>query len=152
MTIKRYTNSVKTNRKMHRIPAAKRLSDCRRAGWMMRYKLKRLAKRTKMSFQEECKPHMENVRLGKFDDYHFSHAIWHNSYGSSQPETGVRKVIDGEVQRDFMLIEHGCPDFTLAERIILACLRSGRDPYQTGKIVEWVWGRRRRKQSQATIL
>lgn len=44
MTLKRYTNSVKTNRKIQRIPAEKRLGEYIRAGWSKRYAETRTAR------------------------------------------------------------------------------------------------------------
>ena len=44
MTNKRSHMSVKNYRRMKRIPAHKRLWDYLRAGWLKRYKVKRIAK------------------------------------------------------------------------------------------------------------
>jgi hypothetical protein len=79
-------------------------------------------------------------------DYFLTHAIWRNSYGSCQPETGVRRVVDGKVAKEgFRLIEHGCSDFAFAEPIILRLLRKQWDAVRIGRLVEWLSSRRRAK-------
>lgn len=44
MTLKRIVNSVKINRKLHRMPACKRLQEYISAGWHKRYVLKKQAR------------------------------------------------------------------------------------------------------------
>ena len=91
-----------------------------------------------------------SISRGSFraEDFYLTHAIWRNSYGSSQPETGVRTVSGGKVNDDFQLIEHGCPDFEWASPLILRLLRSGRATHRVGEIVGWLWQRRRRSQAR----
>lgn len=94
---------------------------------------------------EDNLPRCDQIRSVQHRDYFLSHAIWRNSMGSCQPETGVRRVVDGKVQGAFCLIQHGVSDFDFAERVILKCLRKGMDAELTGRIVEWLAKRRRVK-------
>jgi len=57
--------------------------------------------------------------------YLLTHAIWRNSYGSVQPETGVRFARPDGSYDGFCLIQHGWLDFQAAENIILRGLQKG---------------------------
>jgi len=88
-------------------------------------------------------PYSESVRHCDAGDFYLTHAIWHNSCGSYQPETGVRRMKSGDViPNSFNLIERGCPNFDFAESIILRGLRKGWDEYRIARFIEWLWLRR----------
>lgn len=94
--------------------------------------------------REDGEPYSENIAVKLFDDCVLTHAIWHNSMGSNEPETGLRIVKDGGVIKDsFRLYQHYTRDFDLAERIILRGFRKGWDAYRTSALVEW-FGKRKR--------
>jgi hypothetical protein len=59
------------------------------------------------------------------DKYLLTHAIWRNSYGSVQPETGVRFARQDGTYDDFRLIQHGWLSFKDAENVILRGLNKG---------------------------
>jgi len=52
-----------------------------------------------------------------------THVTWRNSWGSLQPETGVRF---GPDFNDFILIEHGWPEFNAAAAYIVSRIARGR--------------------------
>lgn len=90
-------------------------------------------------------PRCDNIRSVTLPDYFLSHAIWRNSLGSYQPETGVRKIVGGEVQKDFRLIQHGVGNFDFAEPLIIRGLRKGWDTSRIADFVYWLAQRRRVK-------
>lgn len=93
-------------------------------------------------------PYSESVSVTWFHDCVLTHAIWHNSMGSNEPETGLRIVKDGDPVKDsFRLYQHYTLDFDLAERIILRGFRKGWDAYRTSALVEWL-GKRKRARSR----
>ena len=57
-----------------------------------------------------------------------TNAIWCNSYGSYQPETGIRND-DG-----FHLIEHGWEDWPAVNTIILMALRKNWEPSRINRL------------------
>lgn len=90
-------------------------------------------------------PRCDNIRSVTLPDYFLSHAIWRNGFGSYQPETGVRKIIRGAVQKEFRLIQHGVGNFDFAEPLIVCGLRKGWDAERIGEFVFWLAQRRRVK-------
>jgi hypothetical protein len=88
---------------------------------------------------DDTLPRCDSIFHTREPDFYLTHAIWRNSYGSCQPETGVRPVVNGEVQKDgFRLIQHNCVDFKFAEPIILRGLRKGWDACRISTFVEWL--------------
>ena len=71
-----------------------------------------------------------SIPAGSYKDknYLLTHAIWRNSYGSVQPETGVRFAKSDGSYDDFCLIQHGWMNFVKAEQVILKGLRKGWGP------------------------
>ncbi len=97
-----------------------------------------------------CQPYSEKVETKWFHDCVLTHWIWHNSYGSYEPETGLRLVEDGEPVKDsFRLYQHYTRDFDLAERVILRGFRKGWDNLRTARLIEWIG---KRKRVRATFL
>jgi hypothetical protein len=94
-------------------------------------------------------PYSESIGHIDFGGYYLTHAIWHNSYGSYQPETGVRSYAAD--LKDFRLIEHGCNDWPLVTIVTLAGLSKGWDACRIARIIEW-WGHRRRKRARVTTI
>lgn len=92
--------------------------------------------------RKEGEPWVEPIAQTQTDRWYLSHAIWHNGYGPC-PETGVRSVKNGEVQTDFHLIQHNCPDFKFAEPIILRGLDKGWDALRISVFIERLRERRR---------
>ncbi len=98
----------------------------------------------------EGEPHSESIAHVDFGGFYLTHAIWHNSYGSYQPETGVRTHADKF--KSFRIIEHGCNDWPLVTVVSLAALAKGWDTNRIARLLEW-WGSRRRKRARvATIM
>lgn len=87
-------------------------------------------------------PYSESIGHVDFGGYYLTHAIWHNSYGSHQPETGVRSHASG--LKDFRLIQHDCKEWPLVTAVTLAALSKGWDAYRIAELLGW-WGARRRK-------
>lgn len=77
-----------------------------------------------------------------------THAVWRNSYGSYQPETGVRDLHEIEADNHgrprFDLIQHGWQDFAAAEAIIVKGLRKGWSPFRVGEAMDRLSRNRRR--------
>ena len=68
-----------------------------------------------------------SIPAGSYQDgkYLITHAIWRNSYGSVQPESGIRFAQPDASYGDFRLIQHGWLDFSKAEQVILHALGKG---------------------------
>lgn len=85
-------------------------------------------------------PH--SITLGKYNTgRHFlTHCRWvpepHFSSGSN--ETGIRSVIDGVVQDDFQLIQHGWPDWQYADTVIVKQLAKGRSVRAIEKLMDYM--------------
>ena len=90
-------------------------------------------------------PRSESRGMVEDGEFVLTHAIWRNSLGSQQPETGVRR--NGQW---LGLVEHGWRDFDAATPVILRLLRKGRSPDRIGmfmeKLTERRWRQRRRSQ------
>jgi hypothetical protein len=94
-----------------------------------------------MGQMREGEPHCEPVQHVDFGGYYLTHAIWHNSYGSYQPETGVRtRAAD---LKDFRLIEHGCDNWPMVTIVTLAGLSKGWGANRIARVIEWLHARRR---------
>ena len=93
----------------------------------------------------DCEPYSESVSVTRFHDCVLTHAIWHNGYGSNEPETGLRLVGgSGEPVKDsFRLYQHYTRDFALAERLIVRSFRKGWDTIRTARLIEWLGKRNR---------
>lgn len=99
---------------------------------------------------DENIPYCESIRTVDAGDFFLSHAVWHNSLGSNQPETGVRRMKDGvPVKDDFRLIQHGVRNFDFAEPLILRGLRKGWGACRIGEFVEHL---AKRRQVRAMVL
>lgn len=90
----------------------------------------------------EGEPYSESISHVDFGGYYLTHAIWHNSCGSYEPETGVRTHAAG--LKDFRLIQHYTADWPLVTIVTLAALSKGWDSERIGRLIEW-WGKRRRR-------
>jgi hypothetical protein len=68
-----------------------------------------------------------------------THAIWRNSYGSCQPETGVRDLTDVDEKTGrprFDLIQHGWMNFEKAHYVIEKGLRKGWSPFHISEVMD----------------
>lgn len=97
----------------------------------------------------EGEPRSESIGHVDFGGYYLTHAIWRNSYGSYEPETGVRTR--AAAFKDFQLIQHYCDDWPFVTVVTLAGLSKRWDTYRIGRLLEW-WGRRRRQQQMQARL
>lgn len=84
----------------------------------------------------DYEPHSESVAHVDFGGFYLTHAIWHNSYGSYQPETGVRS--HAADLKDFRLIEHGSNNWPMVTVVTLAALSKGWDAYRIARLIEWL--------------
>lgn len=91
-----------------------------------------------MDFDE---PGCESVAHVDFGGWYLTHAIWRNSYGSRQPETGARSHAAG--LKDFRLIQHDCDDWPLVTVVALAGLSKGWHEYRIAEAIAWLHRRRR---------
>ena len=95
-------------------------------------------------------PKSENMGHVDFGGFYLTHAIWRNSYGSYQPETGVRSHAAG--LKDFRLIQHDCDDWPLVTVMALAGLSKGWDAERIGRAIEWRHHRNRRRAATANTM
>jgi len=68
-----------------------------------------------------------------------THAIWRNSHGSCEPETGVRDLAAVDVKTGrprFDLIQHRWPSFTKAQAVIEKGLRKGGSPLRISEVMD----------------
>lgn len=79
----------------------------------------------------EYEPKCESRGHVDFGGFYLTHAIWRNSYGSYEPETGVRSHAAG--LKDFRLIQHGSDNWPMVTVVALAALSKGWD---TGRIAD----------------
>lgn len=84
----------------------------------------------------EGKPYSESVSHVDFGGFYLTHVIWHNSYGSVQPETGVRS--HAAALKDFRLVEHGSQNWPMVTIVMFAALAKGWDAYRIGRLIEWL--------------
>lgn len=87
-------------------------------------------------------PHSISCGHVDFGGFYLTHAIWRNSYGSYQPETGVRTHASG--LEDFRLIQHNSDNWPMVTVVTLAALSKDWDAYRIGNVIEWLHKRRRR--------
>jgi hypothetical protein len=92
---------------------------------------------------EERGPRSTRFPPRETEDYFLSNAVWENSHGSFQPETGVRRRKPDGTWGEFFLIEHGWLDFETANDIILRALRKGWDNCRIGDFMQKLKLRRR---------
>lgn len=95
----------------------------------------------------EGEPYSESCGHVDFGGFYLTHAIWHNSYGSYQPETGVRTRAGN--LKDFRLIQHDCDDWPLVTVLCLAGLSKGWDTDRIADVIRWVGTRNRKRQTKA---
>lgn len=93
-------------------------------------------------------PYSESVAHVDFGGFYLTHAIWHNSYGSYQPETGVRSHALG--LKDFRLIEHGSNNWPMVTVVTLAALSKGWDAHRIATLIEWLHHRIRKRRLSAS--
>ncbi len=96
-----------------------------------------------MDFEPRC----ESVEHVDFGGYYLTHAIWYNSYGSYQPETGVRTHAAG--LKDFRLIQHGSNNWPLVNVVTLAGLSKGWDEWRIAMVIGWLHSRNRKRITNA---
>lgn len=79
--------------------------------------------------------------------YRLSNVEWHpnREFGDiGQPETGVRRVVDGaEVRDSFFVIQHGWWDFDAASNLIVKAITKGWDERRISTLMEWMLNRKR---------
>lgn len=92
-------------------------------------------------------PRCETKGHVDFGGYYLTHAIWRNSYGSYQPETGVRTHAAG--LKDFRLIHHDSDNWPLVTIVTLAGLSKGWDEDRIGDVIAWMHRRIRRNKTRA---
>jgi len=76
-----------------------------------------------------------------------THAIWRNSHGSCQPETGVRDLTDVDTETGrprFDLIQHGWVNFAKAQAVIEKGLRKGWSPFRISEVMDRIPRKSRR--------
>ena len=93
--------------------------------------------RKAMLADREDVPRCDSRGWTKTDRWFLTHAIWRNCLGSYQPETGVRSVVDGAIQDDFRLMQHGCDQFERIEPIILQALDKDWGADRIACFIEW---------------
>ena len=81
-------------------------------------------------------PYSENIGHVDFGGVYLTHAVWHNSYGSYQPETGVRTHAAG--LKDFRLIQHNSNNWPLVTIVTLAAVAKGWDSERIATVIEWL--------------
>lgn len=89
---------------------------------------------------DDTVPRSESRGTVEDGDLLLTHAVWRNSMGSCQPETGVRH--NGTW---LGLVEHGWHDFDAATPIILHALRKRWSLYRISTFMERLAERRRQK-------
>ena len=91
-----------------------------------------------------------SIPAGVYRDekYLITHAIWRNSYGSVQPESGIRFAQPDGSYDDFSLIQHGWIDFTKAENVILRTLAKG---WRVSRIEDFMCRLRERNPRAASL-
>jgi hypothetical protein len=92
--------------------------------------------------------HVSSVRVG---DWLLTNAVWENSLGSYQLETGIRYMnqIEATGRPRFELIQHDWSNFDAANDVIIKALRKQWRPYRISAFMENLKDRRR---THATIL
>lgn len=91
--------------------------------------------------ESEREPHIQHVAEYKAPDLYLTHCIWHNGYGAC-PETGVRRVVNGVVDRSsFELVQHSWHDFGAAQEIIIRGHRKGWDALRIANAMEFIRSR-----------
>lgn len=93
--------------------------------------------------------HPYTVYRGHVDapGYRLSNVEWHPNgmFGDiGQPETGVRRMVDGvEVRDSFFVIQHGWWDFDAASNLIAKAFAKGWDERRISALMEWMLNRKR---------
>ena len=95
----------------------------------------------------EGEPWSESISHVEFAGFYLTHSIWHNSYGSYQPETGVRSKV--AFYDDFRLIQHGSNDWPMVTVVTLAALSKGWDTERIADVVGWLHSRNRKRRTKA---
>lgn len=72
-------------------------------------------------------PRSTQISIREEGPWILTNGVWENSYGSYQPETGVRhrERLDERGRMQFGLVQHGWIDFDAADDVILRGLRKG---------------------------
>ena len=92
---------------------------------------------------DDTEPRSESRGMVEAGGFLLTHAVWRNSMGSCQPETGVRSHAAG--LKDFRLIQHDCDDWPMVTVVTLAGLSKGWDGGRIGDLIGWLHSRKRRK-------
>jgi hypothetical protein len=87
---------------------------------------------------DDSAPRFTTLGSEQTDTHLLTHANWCpapylSSRGSN--ETGVRSVVNGQVQDDFFLIQHGWYDWQKAAEVIKRLLSKGRSPRQVADVM-----------------
>ena len=97
--------------------------------------------------REEGTPYVIHRGGAEIEGYRLSHVEWHpNSWfgGYGQPETGVRRVVDGkDVRESFFLAQHGWWGFDAATDPIAKALAKDWDEYRINELMKWMLERYR---------
>lgn len=91
----------------------------------------------------EGEAYSETVGSVDFGGVLLTHAIWHNSYGSRQPETGVRT--HAADLKDFRLMQHFSDDWPLVTIVTLAGLGKGWNTDRISDVIAWLHARNRKR-------
>ena len=84
-----------------------------------------------------------SIMLGKekTDTHFLTHNCWNSMpeyFSRGSNETGVRSVINGEIQDDFFLIQHSWYDWQKAGEVIKRLLGKGRTPRRVSDIMDYI--------------
>lgn len=90
---------------------------------------------------EYCEPRSESKGHVDFGGFYLTHSVWRNSYGSYQPETGVRTHAAG--LKDFRLIQHNSDDWPMVTVVALAALSKGWDTERIADVIGFLHRRKR---------
>lgn len=100
---------------------------------------------------EENLPRSESMGHVEFGGWYLTHAIWRNSHGSYQPETGVRKRAEDGTYSDFHLAQHDCDNWPLVTMFLLAGLSKGWAVDRIASLIDWLHQRMRRIARRARV-
>lgn len=94
-----------------------------------------------MTCDDDSAPRMSSLGREQTDTHLLTHANWcPEPYLSTRGcnETGVRSVVNGVVQDDFYLIQHGWYDWQKAAEVVKRLLAKGRSPRQISNVMDFM--------------
>lgn len=94
-------------------------------------------------------PRSTKISEMRYGNLLLTNAVWENSYGSYQPETGVRfldQIHDGRPR--FELVQHGWVDFVAANDLIIRGIRKG---WNASRITDFLCRLKERNRRPATV-